>query len=110
MTSVAELEDELARPRPEDCAVIKRLRGDVMILGAGGKMGPSLARLVRRAADEAGAPCRVLAVSRFASEKARRELADDGIETIACDLLERDQIARLPDCSNILFLAGRKFG
>jgi len=72
-------------------------------LGAGGKMGPSLARLCRRAADAAGAPRRIIAVS-------RRRIEVPGVESIACDLLDRAGIAALPDCPNILYLAGRKFG
>src|SRR4051812_27806745 len=110
MTSVAELEDELTRPGAEECALMRELSGDVMVLGAGGKMGPSLARLARRATDEAGVTRRVFAVSRFGSADARRELDACGVETIACDLLDRAEIARLPNCPNILFLAGRKFG
>jgi nucleoside-diphosphate-sugar epimerase len=66
-------------------------------------MGPSLARLCRRAADASGRARRILAVS-------RRQAVDEGIETIPCDLLDRAQVARLPDCPNVLYLAGRKFG
>jgi nucleoside-diphosphate-sugar epimerase len=66
-------------------------------------MGPSLARLCRNAADAAGKPRRILAVS-------RNVRAEPGIEAIACDLLQREQVARLPACPNVLYLAGRKFG
>jgi nucleoside-diphosphate-sugar epimerase len=66
-------------------------------------MGPSLARLCRRAADAAGKSRRVIAVS-------RRLVAEPGIEAISCDLLDRAQVALLPDCPNVLYLAGRKFG
>jgi len=104
------LEDELSRPTEEDCELIQSLEGDVVVLGAGGKMGPSLARRARRAADQAGARRRIMAVSRFASEKTKRQLMAWGIEAISCDLLDRAQLLRLPDCANILFLAGRKFG
>lgn len=110
MTSVPELEDELSRPSDADCAFMRDLTGDTLILGAGGKMGPSLARRARRAADQAGKPRRIVAVSRFASPETGRQLAQWGVEVIACDLLERGQVARLPDCANLLFLAGRKFG
>ena len=103
ITTVAELENELSRPSDADVACLRRLDGDILILGAGGKMGPSLARLCRRAADAAGRPGRVIAVSRRVAE-------EPGIEAIACDLLDRDQVARLPDCPNVLYLAGRKFG
>lgn len=108
--SIPQLEDELSRPNDSDYRFLRDLEGDLMVLGAGGKMGPSLARRARRAADEARKRCRVIAVSRFGSGEAARELRDWGVETISCDLLERDEIRKLPDCANVLFLAGRKFG
>jgi nucleoside-diphosphate-sugar epimerase len=101
--SETDLEQELSRPREADVACMRRIEGDILLLGASGKMGPSLARLCRRAADEAGTPRRIVAVSRHPA-------AEPGIEAIACDLLDRADIARLPDCPNILYLAGRKFG
>ena len=104
------LEDELSRPTEEDCELIQSLEGDVMVLGGGGKMGPSLARRARRAADQAGAQRRIMAVLRSASEEIKGQLMALGIEAISCDLLDREQLARLPNCANILFLAGRKFG
>jgi nucleoside-diphosphate-sugar epimerase len=100
MRSIAELEEGLSRPGAEDLAFVRELRGDILILGGGGKMGPSLARLARRASDDAGIARRVITVSRSGGEG----------DAIACDLLDRDQYARLPDCPNVLFLAGRKFG
>src|SRR5690348_4094249 len=91
MMTLEMLEDELSRPRPEDCALMRSIEGDVMVLGAGGKMGPTLARLARRAADEAGcARRRIFAVSRSGNER-----PVEGVEAICCDLLDRDQIARL---------------
>jgi nucleoside-diphosphate-sugar epimerase len=110
LLSIPHLQDELSRPNDADCRFISELNGDLIVLGAGGKMGPSLARRVRRAGDEAGVRCRVIAVSRFGSREAVRQFAEWGVEAISCDLLERDQIGRLPDCANVLFLAGRKFG
>ncbi len=104
------LEEELSRPNESDRALMRRLKGDILILGAGGKMGPSMARLARRAADEAGSSCEIFAASRFSSEDAERQLRDCGVRTIRCDLLDRAQLARLPDCPNVIFLAGRKFG
>jgi nucleoside-diphosphate-sugar epimerase len=101
--TIADLEDELSRPSEADTALMGRLDGDVLILGASGKMGPSLVRLCRRAADAAGTPRRVIAV-------ARRPAAQTGTEAIGCDLLDRDQVARLPECPYVLYLAGRKFG
>ncbi len=108
--SPAELEDEISKPSEADVALMKRLEGDVLILGAGGKIGPSLARLARRAADAACRARRIIAVSRFGSEPARRELEPAGIVTIPCDLLDPQQVASLPRCENVLYLAGRKFG
>jgi nucleoside-diphosphate-sugar epimerase len=103
INSAADLERELSRPSDADIACMRRLDGDVLVLGASGKMGPSLLRLCRRAADEAGRPRRIIAVSRHPE-------AEPGIEAMPCDLLDRAQIALLPDCPNILYLAGRKFG
>lgn len=105
-----QLEELLSRPNPADVAFLKTLEGDIAILGAGGKMGPSLARLVRRAADAAGKPRRVAAVSRFSSPEAPRALAKAGVEAIACDLLDPASVERLPDFANFLYLAGMKFG
>lgn len=99
----SDLESELSRPGEADIACARRLEGDVLILGAGGKMGPSLARLCRRAADEAGKPRRVIAASRSL-------IGVEGVQALACDLLDRDAVARLPECPNVLYLAGRKFG
>ncbi len=106
----AELEDALSTPGTADIDAMRILAGDIMILGAGGKIGPSLTRLARRASDRAGVRRRVIAVSLFSESTARAELESAGIETVDCDLLDRDQIARLPHCENVLYLAGRKFG
>ncbi len=105
-----QLESELARPNAADIDLIRRVTGDVLILGAGGKMGPSLARRIKRASEAAGANRRVVAVSRFSSSDARDELERSGVDTISCDLLDRQQIAGLPESENVFFLAGRKFG
>src|SRR5450759_1118563 len=103
MTSIEELEDELSRPGEADVEFLRQLEGDILILGAAGKMGPSLARLCRRAADAAGPVRRILAGS-------GRLISAPGIDAISCDLLDRAQVARLPECPNVLYLAGRKFG
>jgi nucleoside-diphosphate-sugar epimerase len=114
MTSIidteAQLEDLLATPNQQDIEMMRHLSGDVIVLGAGGKMGPSLARRVKRATDAAGVQRRVIAVSRFSSAQARAELEQAGTETVACDLLNRDEVDALPACENVLYLAGRKFG
>ena len=103
MTTTTELEDALSLPSEADIEFLRQLDGDILILGAAGKMGPSLARLCRRAAEASGRPRRILAVS-------RRQTAEAGIEAIPCDLLDRAQVSRLPVCPNVLYLAGRKFG
>ena len=110
INSEAELEDVLAEPSPADRECASRLRGDVLILGAGGKMGPSLARRAHRAVSRSGGRGRVIAVSRFSSADVRATLEADGIRTISCDLLDARQIAALPRADSVLFLAGRKFG
>lgn len=104
------LDHLLARPTPADVAFARSLEGDVIVLGAGGKMGPSLARRAKRALEAAGAPGRVVAVARFSEPGLANALARDGIETIACDLADAAAVARLPRVANVLFLAGRKFG
>ncbi len=105
-----ELEELLARPSPADVAFARTLEGDVIVLGAGGKMGPSLARRVARALEAAGAKRRVVAVARFSEPGLAKSLEGSGIETIACDLADPLAVARLPRIPNVLFLAGRKFG
>jgi len=104
------LEDLLSEPSAADLDCVSRLNGDVLIIGASGKMGPSLARRVHRAAARTGSRSRVLAASRFSTPAVRERLEADGIQTVSCDLLDPDQIAALPRAENVLFLAGRKFG
>jgi hypothetical protein len=110
IASEEELEELLERPFPADVAFAKTLEGDVAVLGAGGKMGPSLAGRVRRALEAAGVSRRVLAVARFSDPGLAKSLERSGIETIACDLADPAAVARLPKVPNVLFLAGRKFG
>jgi nucleoside-diphosphate-sugar epimerase len=105
-----QLESLLSTPNAADIDMMRQLSGDLIILGAGGKMGPSLARRIKRASQTAGIERRVIAVSRFSSPQARQELAENGVETIACDLFNRDEVDSLPACENVLYLAGRKFG
>lgn len=103
----SELDDLLSTPRPETRAALDACPGDVIILGAGGKMGPTLSRMVRRASNNGR---RVIAVSRWSSKDAERALNDAGVETVACDLLDRDAVDRLPDAPNVIYMAGQKFG
>ncbi len=100
----------LAQPSETDIAFAGRLCGDSMVLGAGGKMGPTLAQRLLNALLSAKRKSRVIAVSRFQSSDAVRELSEAGVETISCDLLDPDSLQALPRVENVLFLAGRKFG
>jgi hypothetical protein len=106
----AELEERLSRPSEADAAAMSALAGDLIILGAGGKMGPSLARLARRAVEKAGVRKRIVAVARFTNASLAGELEAGGIDTITADLLEPGSLARLPDIPNVVFMAARKFG
>lgn len=107
--SEVELEAALSEPTPEVVETLRRLPGDIMLLGVGGKMGLSLARMARRAADAAGPNRRVIGVSRF-SGSSEADFNVHGIETIRCDLLNEDDVARLPDVPNLVFMTGKKFG
>jgi len=107
--NIEELEEHLSRPTEADAAAMSALNGDLLILGAGGKMGPSLSRLARRAADLAGAHIRIVAVARFSNASLPAQLAVQGIETISCDLLEPGALSRLPEIPNVIFMAARKF-
>jgi nucleoside-diphosphate-sugar epimerase len=108
--SEAELDEFLSRPYPEDQEAIRALEGDLLILGVGGKMGPSLAIRAARAAEQAGLRRRIIGVSRFSDAALRRQLEAAGVETLSADLLDFDGLARLPDAPNVIFMAARKFG
>jgi nucleoside-diphosphate-sugar epimerase len=110
MKNVLELEEIMTTPSPLLIEDMKKLEGDILILGVGGKMGPTLARMAKRAIDEAGLDKRVIGVSRFSSGSLRAELENDGIETIAADLLNDEDLGKLPKVKNIIFMAGNKFG
>lgn len=106
----AELDELLSTPRAETIEALRHCPGDVVILGAGGKMGPTVARMAARAANQVGDGRRVFAVSRFGAPEITHALGAAGVETIRCDLLDRDAVARLPDAPNVIFMAGQKFG
>lgn len=108
--TIEELEDRLSEPSPSVIDAMGRLDGDVILLGAGGKMGPSLARMARRASDAAGVRRRVLAVSRFSDGTSESYLRTHGVETPRADLLDPAQLERLPDAANVVFMTGMKFG
>jgi len=110
LTTETELDERLSRPNERDIAFMRELDGDLLILGVGGKIGPSLARRARRAADQADVTKRMIAVDRIFSAGAREELEAAGVETITADLLEEDQLAALPEVPNVIYMAARKFG
>ena len=101
----AALEDLMTTPDDALRASLARVDGDIIVLGVGGKMGPTLAGLAKRAAPEK----RVIGVARFSSPRVREKLAAWGVEAIQCDLLDRDAVAALPRLPNVVFMAGRKF-
>jgi nucleoside-diphosphate-sugar epimerase len=105
-----QLDDLLTRPRPQLVEFIRQVRSPLLILGAGGKMGPTLAVLAHRAAVAAGHKLRIVAVSRFRNAAAREWLESHGVEVISCDLFNRETMAVLPEATDILYLVGVKFG
>jgi dTDP-4-dehydrorhamnose reductase len=104
------LEDLLSEPSPAALEALSRVDGDIVILGVGGKMGPSLARMARRAAAAAGSRRRIIGVARFSRAGLEAQLRGWGIDTLHCDLLDSDQVNRLPDAANVIAMTGMKFG
>jgi nucleoside-diphosphate-sugar epimerase len=104
--TVEQLEELMTTPAPALIEDLAALDGDLLVLGVGGKMGPTLARLAKRAAPGK----RVIGVARFSEAGLQDGLEASGVETIACDLLERAAVERLPRLANVIFMAGRKFG
>ncbi|MGH7665542.1 MAG: NAD-dependent epimerase/dehydratase family protein [Gemmatimonadaceae bacterium] len=137
-SSETELEERLSRPAPAVVGALSQIPGDVIVLGAGGKMGPSLAWMLHRALDASGASGasgtsgtsgtsgaswaggaggaggqdrgEVIAVSRFSAPDSESWFRARGIRTIACDLADPAAVAGLPDAPNVIFMAGQKFG
>ena len=107
---VEALEDFMTEPSPGLVADLARVDGDIIVLGVGGKMGPTLARMAKRAAPGK----RVIGVARFSDRSLLSRLQSQGIECIACDLLDRAALERLPNVAdgvrNVVFMAGHKFG
>lgn len=103
----AELDELISEPTPSLVRDLSAVQGDLMVLGAGGKMGPSLVRLALRAA---GTPRRVYAVARFSDPSVASSLAGAGASVLAADMADPGALAALPDAPNIIFMAGQKFG
>lgn len=110
MWTEEKLNEMLTTPSAALVEDMKKIKGDIMILGAGGKMGPTLCVLAKRAIKEADVQKRVIAVSRFTDPIATALLRENGVETISCDLLDTAQLRALPKVENVIYMAGRKFG
>jgi nucleoside-diphosphate-sugar epimerase len=106
----SELEERLSRPTPGVLVTLARHPGDLLVLGAGGKMGPSLCLMARRAVTELGLATRVIAVSRFGEPGLEQRLRTAGLDTRRVDLLDPSAFASLPEAPNVVFMAGQKFG
>ena len=104
------LEELLSRPTPEVIEMMGRVEGDLLVLGACGKIGPTLARMARRATDEAGVARRVIAVDKLVPPKMRKRFESQGVELICADLLERKDLDGLPEVPNVIHMAAMKFG
>ena len=110
MWTEEKLNEMLTTPSANLIEDVKKIKGDIMVLGAGGKMGPTLCILAKNAIRAAGIEKKVIAVSRFSDPVALDLLHSNGVETISADLLDRDNLEALPEVENIIFMAGRKFG
>lgn len=110
MLTEPELDHAMTEPTAPLVEFITSVRSPLLVLGGSGKMGPSLAAMAKRAAALAGVELRVIALSRFSDQAARRWLEERGVETLACDLLDPAHVAALPDADDIIYMAGRKFG
>ncbi|WP_117212219.1 NAD-dependent epimerase/dehydratase family protein [Allorhizocola rhizosphaerae] len=107
MQSLAQLEERLSRPRQALIDDLGKLDGDILVLGAGGKLGPSLVRLALRGLSAAGSTARVIAVSRFSEPGLADALRAEGAHVVVADVAD---VAALPDAPNVVFLVGAKFG
>ena len=110
ITDEVELDGLLTQPSPALIEFISSVSNPLVILGAGGKMGPTLAVLAKHAADTAGHPLEVIAISRYSNETTRQWLENNGVQTVTADLAEADQWSSLPDSNNVIYLVGQKFG
>jgi nucleoside-diphosphate-sugar epimerase len=110
ITTEDQLEENLSRPTPETIRAMANLGGDLVILGVGGKMGPTLARMARRSMDEAGVKHAVIGVARFSDPRSRASLEASGVRAVPCDLLDRAQVSQLPDAAAVISAVGQKFG
>ena len=110
MWTEAKLNELLTMPQPGLVEDMKKINGDILVLGAGGKMGPTLCVLAKKAMVAAGVDHDVIAVSRFSDPIATAFLEENGVKMISCDLLEPGALEALPEVDNVIFMAGKKFG
>ncbi|MFD1717355.1 NAD-dependent epimerase/dehydratase family protein [Georgenia deserti] len=110
MQTVSELEDRLAAPSPGLIEDIASIEGDILVLGAAGKLGPSLVRLARAAIEQAGTGTDVIAVSRFTTPGSAEALEASGARVVRADLGEESSLDGLPDAGAVVHLVGAKFG
>jgi len=110
MKDINSIYQQLLQPSDDLVAAVAALDGDILLLGVGGKMGPSLAKLAKQAIDKSGTSKKIIGVSRFSEYGLRDQLEKAGIETCKADLLKDDQLKSLPDIRNVIYLAGTKFG
>lgn len=108
--AIPNLEARLSTPDDETIATLAEVPGDFVVLGAGGKMGPSLTAMLRRASEAAGTKRTIYAVSRFSDEAVRTQIDNAGAQAIAADLLEPGALDTLPDAENVIYMTGQKFG
>lgn len=110
MKTIEELENLMTEPSDALVEDMQKIEGNILILGIGGKMGPTLAIMAKRAIEKAGLDKKVIGVSRFSNGTLKEDLEKAGIETIATDLLNDEQLKQLPQEKNIIYMAGNKFG
>jgi nucleoside-diphosphate-sugar epimerase len=110
IADLEQLDELLSRPTAAVVHALSRVEGDIVVLGVAGKMGPTLARMARRASNATSARRRIIGVSRFSKIESRRELQSHGIETIQGDLLDPHFVDSLPEVPNVIYMAGMKFG
>ncbi len=108
--TVKELEEILSEPSEDVDDIIRNLKGNFVILGVAGKMGPTIAMMLAKSCLKTGMKKRITGVSRFSDRTVKKRLEQNGIETVECNLLEEESVRKLPDVDNVIFLAGMKFG
>ena len=99
-----ELDLLLSEPSPAALAALEKLDSDLVVLGVSGKMGPTLARMAVRGLEELNSPRRVYGVARFSQPGTREQLEEWGVQTVTCDLLDRSQLASLPDSNSVIYM------